>query len=203
MIGRMALPDLLQREDTPATATPSRERFVVRVLPELGALLLVSVLWPRTAGMTSSAGGPGPAFVPQVLLGVLAASALVGVLLEVRRRFGGHRDRPAGAPAAAPEEASDGAEPTNLRRALLAAALVLTYVGATALLGWLLASTAFALVFLWLSGHRRPWTLVAVAVVAPQVLAYVFVKVVYIALPTGVGVFDTVTVALYRLFGIY
>ena len=34
-------------------------------------------------------------------------------------------------------------------------------------------------------------------------LAYVFVKVVYIALPTGLGVFDTVTVALYRLFGIY
>ena len=39
--------------------------------------------------------------------------------------------------------------------------------------------------------------------VAPQVLAYVFVKVVYIALPTGIGIFDTVTVALYRVFGIY
>ena len=34
-------------------------------------------------------------------------------------------------------------------------------------------------------------------------LAYVFVKIVYIALPTGVGVFDTVTVFLYRVFGIY
>ncbi|WP_167305882.1 tripartite tricarboxylate transporter TctB family protein [Nocardioides euryhalodurans] len=200
----MALPDLLQREHAPAATTPSRERFVVRVLPELGALLLVAVLWPRTAGMTSSAGGPGPAFVPQLLLGVLAASALVGVLLEVRRRLGGHRDRTAVAVAATdPDAATEGEEPTNLRRALLAAALVLTYVAATALLGWLLASTAFALVFLRFSGHRRPWPLVAVAVVAPQVLAYVFVKVVYIALPTGVGVFDTVTVALYRLFGIY
>ena len=57
--------------------------------------------------------------------------------------------------------------------------------------------------FLWLSGHRKPWTLLGVALVAPQVLAYLFVKIVYIALPTGVGVFDTVTVLLYRVFGIY
>ena len=75
---------------------------------------------------------------------------------------------------------------------------MLGYVAATAVMGWVLASTAFALVFLWLSGHRKPWTLIAVAVVAPQVLAYVFVKVVYIALPTGMGVFDTMTVALYE-----
>jgi hypothetical protein len=41
-----------------------------------------------------------------------------------------------------------------------------------------------------------------VAVVGGLVMTYVFVGVVYVSVPTGVGVFDTLTVAVYRLLGI-
>jgi putative tricarboxylic transport membrane protein len=44
---------------------------------------------------------------------------------------------------------------------------------------------------------------VPVAAVVAVVFTYVFVKVVYMSLPTGVGVFDSLTVALYELLGIY
>ena len=203
----MALSEQLRRDGTDEHTAPGGEHLLVRVVPELLALVLVAVLWPATIALSSSAGGPGPAFVPQLLLGMLALASLTGVAQEVRLSRSGRRS--AVAVSAQPEPSDPGlgseeeAEETDLRRALLAAALVLGYVAATAVMGWVLASTAFALVFLWLSGHRKPWTLLGVAVVAPQVLAYVFVKVVYIALPTGIGIFDTVTVALYRVFGIY
>jgi putative tricarboxylic transport membrane protein len=171
------------------------------------ALVMVAVLWPATLSLSSSAGGPGPAFFPQVLLGMLAVASLVGVGQEVRRSRSGRRPAVPVAEVPLPSDPGLGteeeAEETDLKRALVAAALVLGYVAATAVMGWVLASIAFALVFLWMSGHRKPWTLIAVAVVAPQVLAYVFVKIVYIALPTGIGVFDTATVALYRVLGIY
>ena len=202
----MALSELLRRDDTEGTHARG-EHLLVRVVPELMALVMVAVLWPATLSLSSSAGGPGPAFFPQVLLGMLAVASLVGVGQEVRRSRSGRRPAVAVPEVPAPGDpvlgTEEEAEETDLKRALVAAALVLGYVAATAVMGWVLASIAFALVFLWMSGHRKPWTLIAVAVVAPQVLAYVFVKIVYIALPTGIGVFDTATVALYRVLGIY
>jgi putative tricarboxylic transport membrane protein len=203
----MAVTHQLRPEGTDGRTESRREHLLVRTAPELLTLLLVAVLWPNTASLDSSAGGPGPAFFPQVLLALLALASLVGLVVEWRRsRRGTAAATPVpevpgpGDPGLGTE---DEGEETDLRRALQAAALVLGYVAATAVMGWVLASTAFALVFLWLSGHRKPWTLLGVALVAPQVLAYLFVKIVYIALPTGIGVFDTVTVLLYRVFGIY
>lgn len=201
----MATSQLLPRAQPQETTPERRDPLLVRVAPELVGLALVAVLWPATTGLESSAGGPGPAFFPQVLLVLLTLASLIGLVVEVRRsRAGSSRARVASAAAEAPvTDVGPDEDETHLPRALQAAALVLAYVAATAVMGWVLASTAFALVFLVLSGHRRPLPVLAVALVAPQVLAYLFVKVVYIALPTGVGLFDTVTVALYRLFGVY
>jgi len=167
-------------------------------VPELGALVVVCALWPVTLGLESSAGGPGPAFVPQLLLAVLGVTSAAGILVELRRsRSGGAVVRPAAGGTGEELEAH------SLPRALVASALVLGYVAGTVLLGWVIASSGFAALFLWLSGRRGLWVMLAVAVVAPQVLAYVFVRVVYIPLPTGLGIFDTVTVVLYQVLGIY
>ncbi|QIK67356.1 tripartite tricarboxylate transporter TctB family protein [Nocardioides sp. HDW12B] len=203
----MALSQLLRRADTDPEPDVRREPLVVRVAPELVTLALVAVLWPATVSLDSAAGGPGPAFFPQVLLAVLALASVGGLVVEARRSRGGAAPATAVSEVPGPGDpglgSEDEGEETDLRRALQAAGLVLGYVAAIAVMGWVLASTLFALVFLWLSGHRKPWALLGVALVAPQVLAYLFVKIVYIALPTGVGVFDTVTVFLYRVFGIY
>jgi hypothetical protein len=63
------------------------------------------------------------------------------------------------------------------------------------------ATMAFLGAFIWAGGHRR-WAAPVVAVVGGLVMTYVFVGVVYVSVPTGVSVFDTVTVAVYKLLGI-
>ena len=49
---------------------------------------------------------------------------------------------------------------------------------------------AFLGAFIWAGGQRR-WVTPVVAVVCGLVMTYVFVGVVYVSVPTGVGVFDT------------
>jgi hypothetical protein len=65
----------------------------------------------------------------------------------------------------------------------------------------MIATMVFLAAFIWLGGQHT-WVGPLVAVVGGLVLTYVFVGVVYVSVPTGVGVFDTVTVAVYRLLGI-
>jgi hypothetical protein len=57
--------------------------------------------------------------------------------------------------------------------------------------------------FLWAAGKRQLLVTVPVAAAAALVFTYVFVKVVYMSLPTGVSVFDSLTAALYELLGVY
>jgi hypothetical protein len=68
-------------------------------------------------------------------------------------------------------------------------------------IGYLFATIAFLAAFAWFGGQRR-WYTAVVAVAGGFVMTYIFVGVVYVSVPTGVGVFDTVTVAIYRLLGI-
>jgi putative tricarboxylic transport membrane protein len=56
---------------------------------------------------------------------------------------------------------------------------------------------------LWAAGKRQLLVTVPVAAAVALVFTYVFVKVVYMSLPTGISVFDSLTVALYELLGIY
>jgi putative tricarboxylic transport membrane protein len=87
------------------------------------------------------------------------------------------------------------------RSVAIAVALAVGYVWATMFVGYLFATMAFLTAFAWLGGQRR-WYTPLVGAVGALVLAYVFVGVVYVSVPTGVGVFDTLTVAIYRLLGI-
>jgi hypothetical protein len=79
--------------------------------------------------------------------------------------------------------------------------LAFGYVVGTMFLGYMFATMAFLGAFIWAGGQRR-WVAPVVAVAGGLVMTYVFVGVVYVSVPTGVGLFDTVTVAVYRLLGI-
>ena len=62
-------------------------------------------------------------------------------------------------------------------------------------------TAVFLTVFIWIGGQRK-WYVPLVGIGGALVATVVFVGVVYVALPTGVGVFDAVTVAIYGLLGI-
>lgn len=79
--------------------------------------------------------------------------------------------------------------------------LVAGYMLGTALIGYIPATAAFVAGFCYLGGARG-WHLVPLGAGSSLLLAYLFLKVVYLSLPSGVGVFDGLSVLLYRLLGI-
>jgi hypothetical protein len=174
----------------------------MRLLPEVAILALCIPLWVASAEWTSSVGGPGPAFYPRllILLLVLAmAVRLVHEVMAIRRGVGESED--------ADEAMEEGVEmdPSliDMRRVAVVILLSVGYVVASLFLGWVLATFVLVPVFLWLTGRRNLLITVPLALLFSLGMAFVFVKIVYIALPTGVGVFDQFTVLLYELLGIY
>lgn len=69
--------------------------------------------------------------------------------------------------------------------------------------GYPLATLAYFLCWLLLGGIRRPILVGAVALLGTVTILYVFVKLALMPLDRGQGMFDGLTVAIYRLLHIY
>ncbi len=89
------------------------------------------------------------------------------------------------------------------RKLVAGIGLVAGLVIGSELLGFPLAAVLFLVTFMWLGGWRRPVSLLVLSVTGTVVVLYVFVKVVYLPLPKGIGVLEELTVNLYRLLGIF
>lgn len=178
-------------------------RVWLRLLPELGVLGCCLVLYSQTSGLTTTVSGPGPAFFPRLLIGLLAVAMLVRigqVVREVRRERAGSATWTANEL----EKGVDvGDPPPSMPRVWLAIGLSVGYVGATIYLGWVIATFAFLVVFLYLAGKRKLWLTVPLGAGLSIGMAYLFVKVVYISLPTGIGVFDQFTIKLLQALGAF
>ncbi|MQA64153.1 MAG: hypothetical protein GEU86_22480 [Actinophytocola sp.] len=174
-------------------------RLALRLLPELAVLVLCAVLYTQTADYDAgSTGGPGPALYPRILIGLLAFAAVFLVAQQIRQLLRQRR----GAPA---EPQPDDLAEENLSspRVALIIGMAIGYVIATMYLGWFIATICFVTAFLFLAGKRKLWFTVPLATALAIGFCYVFVKVVYIALPTGVGIFDEITFRLLQLIGAY
>jgi len=179
-----------------------KPRTWLKVLPELVTLVLCGFLWLPTGGFTSTIGGPGPALYPRVLIALLALSMVVRIVQQVREDRRGIAAEDADE-APLEEGAEFDASLMSGRRVAVAIALSVGYVFATLFLGWVVATFVFTIVFLVLAGKRNLLIVVPTALALSVGLAYVFVRIVYISLPTGVGPFDLATVWLFELLGIY
>lgn len=186
-------------DSSPQSAPP---RLWLKVLPEVAVLCLCVVLWMPTRDFNSSVGGPGPALYPRVLIILLAVAMVVRMLQQLRENRTG-----AVAPVdseAPPEEGAEFDESLiDHRRVGVAIAFSILYVLSTLFLGWTIATFVFSIVFLAMAGKRNPVIVLPTALVFSLGFTYVFVKIVYISLPTGSGVFDLITVRLFELMGIY
>ena len=80
----------------------------------------------------------------------------------------------------------------------MAVASIVLYVVLAPWLGFPLATAGFIAAFMLLAGSRSPVAVGIAAVAGTVVLLYVFVNLVYLPLPKGDGVFETLTLALYR-----
>jgi hypothetical protein len=179
---------------------PDRSRRAVlgEVIPELLVLAGVVYLFFKAGDFSArqQPGQLGPAFWPRLVALGLGVALLVRIVQVFREH-----NRPVVRVASEFDDIEDDDVEVNWRSAALAMGLAFGYVVATMFLGYMFATMAFLGAFIWAGGQRR-WAAPVVAVVGGLVMTYVFVGVVYVSVPTGVGVFDTVTVAVYKLLGI-
>ena len=143
------------------------------------------------AGRLSEVAPPGqvgPGFWPRLVLVGLMVSALVNAGVSLRR------------PARPRLKADPLARDFDRGKLALAIGVILGYVLAIELIGFLVATFAFLAAFMAVAGLRRPAPLVLIAAIGALALTAIFVRVVYLPLPKGWGPFEDLTLTLYRLF---
>lgn len=182
--------EVIERHSSPG-------RLAAELLPELG-LIAIAAYFYYLAGTFENQAEPGqlgPGSWPRMAAAGLIVALLVRLVQTVRSR-----NRPIVKVRSEFEEFEDEAE-MDWGRLGIAIALAVGYVLATMFLGYLISTALFLAAFIWLGGQRT-WYVPLVALVGALVSTYVFIGIVFVALPTGVGVFDVVTVAIYRLLGL-
>ena len=172
---------------------PVPRSLLLNILPEV--VLLAAAVYLFVVALGFRQVGPsdqvGPGFWPQVLCVGIGIGALVRLGQKLRSR----ERRVMG------NAASEAGE-LRMPRVALGIALVVGYVVGMLFLGYILATALFLITFIYLGGQRK-WYVIPLGIASSLLFAYVFLKVVYIALPSGVGIFDQLTVLLYELLGVY
>lgn len=166
---------------------------LARAIAPLGGLAAALALLAATRGLDDVAreGQLGPGFWPRLVLGGLALTCAARLVLVWR------------AGAARRRAGSEDAPPLARRRLAGAIALILFYVVAAPVVGFPLATAVFIIGFMAVSGARSPGGIATTAIAGTVGLLYLFVKAVYLPLPKGAGPFESVTLALYRVLGIF
>lgn len=161
------------------------------------AATLVSVLLLLHVFTTSSLGVQAGAYGPQSwpLFSLILLVAGMALLCAFRARdFFSRRAGP-----------HSSAEPTlpGAARVMGATGLIALYGAGFVYAGFLFSTIAFLAAWLIFTRYRRPLGLVLISVLGTILPLYLLIKVAYMPLPRGVGVFEEATVQLYhwlRLF---
>ena len=170
------------------------------IAPYVAVLAIAAFLYANTSTFAALGrpGQLGPDFWPKavlVLLMVTCAIEIVGVALVPAAKPG------AIARAKQPEEG----EESPRFPMLLGGGIVLTilYVPGMQLLGFFLATVLYLAAFMVVGRYRRYRVIAAASLVGSLAFVFVFMKIVYVSLPLGVGPFKSVSTALMALLGIH
>lgn len=173
------------------------------VLP-YAALLLGAAYLYRAAGHFAYAARPGelgPDFWPRAVLMVLMAVCAY----ELLRRLLFAREPPS-APSAQDSGSDIETDPDQGKRYpyLLVAGIGLTvlYVVGLDVAGFFIATAVFLALFMLVGRYRRYWVIAATSVLGSLTFVFVFMKIVYVSLPLGVGPFKQVSVWILAALGI-
>ena len=173
---------------------------LVETLPYLVVLAGAGLLWrvADTFQHTPTPGQIGPDFWPKILLALMAACCLYEILRRLFSR--GDREAPRAdgfeAEAAALEITED--HPWLVVAAMVASVL---YLYSLDWIGFFVASLIYVCVLEWLGGVRRVTTLVTTTIAITLFFTFMFSTVIYVALPHGRGVFQTISLNVLKLLG--
>lgn len=178
-------------------------------LPYVVVLLFAGFLYYRTTqfGAAPPGGRIGPDVWPKIILGlamVTCGYAIVRGLLIGRddAQVGGVlesivEETPSGEPQpAAPPPAS------SRWTLIIGIAMTVAYVALVDKLGFFLSTALYLAGFMWVGNYRRIGVVLATSLAGALAFMFVFMKVVYVSLPLGVGPFAELTYLLMRIMGI-
>ena len=173
---------------------------LVPVLPYAALLAGAGFLFERSASFAALGrpGQLGPDFWPRAVLVLL----MVTCALEIARLLiAAPRVRDADAKSKREEE-----EAQMPRYPMLLGggiALTILYVPGMQVVGFFIATVLYLAAFMWVGRYRRPGVIAVTSVVGSLAFVFVFMKVVYVSLPLGVGPFQWVSTRLMSLLGIH
>jgi putative tricarboxylic transport membrane protein len=142
----------------------------------------------------------GPGAWPKLVLLMMLVTALWGVVSSAIK---------AGKPAADHDAKADAAEdmvhPPEIYpfRVWIAVAATLAYLLALPILGFFLATVIYSFGLMYIGHFRRPLPITVLSVAIGLGFMFVFMRVVYVALPLGIAPFDEVSFALMTAMGVH
>jgi putative tricarboxylic transport membrane protein len=142
----------------------------------------------------------GPGAWPKLILALMLATALWGVVASARMSEISAPDRNAEA-----EVSEDMIRPPEVHpyRVWLAVAATLGYLLAMPILGFFIATAIYSFGLMYLGQFRRPVSAVLLSVAIGFGFMFVFMRVVYVALPLGIAPFNEVSYALMTAMGVH
>jgi len=172
----------------------------LRELAPYAALLAAAAYLYSKAGAFAALARPGqlgPDAWPKAILGLLAFVCVV----EIARRAWSWRSAPV---PEARREADAEPEPTRYPR-LLAGGIAITalYVPGLEVLGFFTCTVIYLAAFMWIGRYRSIRVIAASSIVGTLAFVFVFMKVVYVSLPLGMGPFRSISTWLLAFFGIH
>lgn len=173
-------------------------------VPYFVVLLIAGFLYYRATQIdfATPGGRIGPDVWPRAILLLAIATCVYEIaknlLFGGAREVGGVLETIAGGKAA--EEAAPA--PSYPWRLAAGAALTIAYAVAIDKLGFFLCTAVFLAAFIRVGGYRRTGVTIALGITGSLAFMFMFMKVVYVSLPLGTGIFERLSILLMHAMGI-
>ena len=151
----------------------------------------------------AKSGALGPDFWPKVILALTMVACLYEV---VKNSFFSRGDRSAQKIEEA-ESVEDGVSAEAPQKSytallLIGTSLTMAYAYFVEVLGFLLSTFLYLSLFMFVGRYRKIWVIVTSSAAGTLILAFVFIRLVYISLPYGHGPFSAISFFILKLMGI-
>lgn len=170
---------------------------IKRIIPYAVVLLISVFFWVLACrfGCETRSGNLGPDFWPKLLLGL----TMVVCLYEIAKTALFYQRN-----ALEDDDGEEKAETPKRYPGLLVIGALLTvaYVYFVTIVGFILCTFLFLLLFMIVGRYRKVWVIAANSVIGTVLFVLIFMKAVYVSLPLGQGPFQQFSLLVLKMLGI-
>jgi len=170
---------------------------IKRIFPYT-VVLLISVYFYVLAcrfGFANRAGNLGPDFWPKILLGLTMVVCLYEIAKIMLFQRGKALENDAGK-----EKIEAPKRYTGLL--IIGTLMTIAYVYFVSILGFILCTFLYLLLFMVVGRYRKVWVIAANSVIGTVLFVVIFMKAVYVSLPLGQGPFQQFSLLVLKMLGI-